>query len=80
MSTPVANNAAAAPAAAPAPARGQDLLASKVQKHIDGLYAKLAKKDEENAALRAKLAAKNAAGSRISRIPKKPAAAEATTA
>lgn len=60
------------PAAAAAPS---DVLASKVQKHVDGLYAKIAKLQADNAGLKAQLAATKASGSRIRRIPKKPAAA-----
>lgn len=73
MSSPVPTSA---PAAAPA-AAGSDILASKVQKHVDGLHAKIAKLQSDNAALKAQLAATKASGSRIRRIPKKAAAPEA---
>jgi hypothetical protein len=65
----------AAPAAAAAPAR--DVLASKVQKHVDSLHAKIEKLTAENAALKGQLHEARAAGSRIRRIPKPAAAAAA---
>ncbi len=60
---------AAAPAAAAA--KPAETLATKVQKHVDGLQAKIAKLTEENAALKAQLHAARASNSRIRRIPKK---------
>lgn len=66
VNTPVAP--ASGPASGPA-----DILASKVQKHVDGLHAKIAKLQADNVALKSQLAATKASGSRIRRIPKKPA-------
>lgn len=68
MSSP----AAAPPAAAPKTA---ETLASKVQKHVDGLHAKIHKLSEENAALKAALHEARSSNSRIRRIPKKPSPA-----
>lgn len=61
-----------APAPVTAPATGScDVLAAKVQKHVDGLHAKIAKLQAENAALKSSLAAARSSNSRIRRIPKK---------
>ena len=65
---PVAPVVPATPAAKPV-----ETLATKVQKHVDGLQAKIAKLSEENAALKAQLHAARASNSRIRRIPKKAA-------
>ena len=65
-----------APVASAAPS-ATDVLATKVQKHVDGLHAKIAKLQADNAALKAQLAATKTSASRIRRIPKKPAAPEA---
>jgi hypothetical protein len=59
------------PAATPAVAKPAETLASKVQKHVDGLQAKIVKLSEENAALKAQLHSTRASNSRIRRIPKK---------
>lgn len=62
---------------APAPvaaAKTPETLASKVQKHVDSLQAKIQKLAEDNAALKAQLAEAKSSNSRIRRIPKKPAA------
>lgn len=70
-----------APAAAPvaaAPAKIAETLATKVQKHVDALQAKIQKLTEENAGLKAALHEARSSNSRIRRIPKKPAAAEPT--
>ena len=53
-----------------------ETLATKVQKHVDSLHAKIAKQAEEIAALKAANSALKASNSRIRRIPKKPTAAE----
>lgn len=70
MSAP-APTPTAAPAAPAVAAKSVETLASKVQKHVDGLHAKIAKLTEENAALKAQLHAARASNSRIRRIPKK---------
>ena len=57
-----------------------ETLAARVQKHVDAQQAKIKKLADENAALKAQLAAVKAANSRIRRIPKKPAAADAPSA
>ncbi len=68
------------PAAAPAPNK-PDAVLSRVQKHVDALKAKHDKLSAENARLKAALAEARTAGSRIRRIPKKPAdAADAAAA
>lgn len=74
MSSPAATTAAATAAAT-----GPTTLATRVQKHVDSLLAKIAKLTEENAALRAQLHEARASNSRIRRIPKK-AGGEAPTA
>lgn len=57
----------------PAPvAKTPETLASKVQKHVDALHAKIVKLTEENAALKAQVQELKASNSRIRRIPKKP--------
>lgn len=69
MSSPVA---AAAPAVNGNPAsKAIDSVATKVQKHVDGLNAKIEKLAAENAALKAQLHAAKASNSRIRRIPKR---------
>lgn len=74
MSTPVATTPA--PEDTPAAVRGPTNLASKVQKHVDALAAKIQKLTTENAALKAQLHEARSSNSRIRRIPKKaPAAA-----
>lgn len=60
-----------APVATPV-AKPTETLASKVQKHVDGLQAKIVKLTEDNAALKAQLHTARASNSRIRRIPKKP--------
>lgn len=60
--------------------KGPEALASKVQKHVDSLYAKIQKLTDENASLKAQLHEAKASNSRIRRIPKKPTAAAPTTA
>jgi len=76
-----------APATAPVPAptalpvaKGAEALASKVQKYVDSLQAKIQRLTEENASLKAQLHEAKASNSRIRRIPKKPAAAPAAQA
>lgn len=66
------------PPAAAAPAA--DPVVSRVQKHVDLLRAKHDKLAAENARLKAALAEAKTSGSRIRRIPKKPAAAAAEAA
>lgn len=61
---------ATASAAAP---KVHETIASKVQKHVDALQAKIQKLAEDNAALKAQLHEARASSSRIRRIPKKPA-------
>lgn len=78
MSAPTAPATCAAPAPAPA-AAVKETLATKVQKHVDSLHAKIAKLSEENAALKAALHEAKASNSRIRRIPKKEAAVAAAT-
>lgn len=76
MSTaPVAPTATPAPAA---PNRTQETIATRVQKHVDGLQARIQKLSDENATLKAQLHELRASNSRIRRIPKKPAAPAAT--
>lgn len=67
---------APAPATAPVVAKTPETLATKVQKHVDSLHAKIQKLTEDNAALKAQLAEARSSNSRIRRIPKKAAAAE----
>lgn len=69
-----------AAAAAPAAARVPETLATKVQKHVDSLHAKIAKLTEDNAALKTALQEARSSNSRIRRIPKRPVAGEATQA
>jgi regulator of replication initiation timing len=71
----MSGTAPVAPAAA-AP-KAAETLASKVQKHVDSLHAKIQKLLEENAALKAQLHEARSSNSRIRRIPKKPSAAPA---
>ncbi len=72
---------ATAPTPATTSAKGAaEALAVKVQKHVDGLHAKIQRLTEENAALKAQLHEAKASNSRIRRIPKKPAAAPAAPA
>lgn len=75
MSSPTASTTAApAPTAA---TKTAESVAAKVQKHVDGLHAKISKLAADNAALKAQLHEAKASNSRIRRIPKKPAAAAA---
>ena len=74
----MSSEAATTPAAAAAP-KGAEALATKVQKHVDALHAKIQKLTEENAALKSQLAEARSSNSRIRRIPKKPAAATAAS-
>lgn len=76
MSAPVPAPVAAAPAAA----KIAETLAAKVQKHVDGLQAKIQKLSEENSGLKAALHEARSSNSRIRRIPKKPSAAAAEPA
>lgn len=74
--------ASSAPAANPAADRAAkvtpfDSVAAKVQKHVDGLNAKIEKLTSENAALKTQLHAAKASNSRIRRIPKKKGGADA---
>lgn len=69
-----------ASAPATAAAKTAETLATKVQKHVDLLHAKIQKLTEENAALKAQLQEAKSSNSRIRRIPKKPAAAAPTAA
>jgi hypothetical protein len=57
-----------------------DPVVSRVQKHVDLLRAKHDKLAAENARLKAALAEAKTSGSRIRRIPKKPAAPTTPTA
>ena len=75
MSTATAPATTAAPASAAAGAF--DVVASRVQKSIDALNAKIAKLQADNAALKSQLAAAKSSNSRIRRIPKKAADAPA---
>lgn len=54
-----------------------DAVVTKIQKHVDTLKAKNAKLAEENAKLKANLTAAKQVNSRIRRIAKKPAPADA---
>lgn len=72
-------SSSAAAATENAPAKAPETLATKVQKHVDALHAKIQKLTDENAGLKAQLHEARASNSRIRRIPKKPAAAAATT-
>lgn len=57
-----------------------DPVVSRVQKHVDLLKAKHDKLAAENARLKAALAEAKTSGSRIRRIPKKPAAEQPAAA
>lgn len=72
MSATQTDTAVVAPVAAVAPAaKAAETLASKVQKHVDSLHAKIAKLAEENDGLKAQLRGAKASNSRIRRIPRK---------
>jgi chromosome segregation ATPase len=49
----------------------QDTLAGKVQKHVDALEARLAKKDAEILELKGRLASIKSSNTRVHKIPKK---------
>lgn len=68
-----------APATAAAAPRSTDII-GKVQRHVDQLRTKNDKLTAEVAKLKGALADARTAGSRIRRIPKKAAAAEAAAA
>ncbi len=55
----------------PATSKVIDSVATKVQKHVDSLNAKIDKLTAENAALKAQLHEAKASNSRIRRIPKR---------
>lgn len=61
------------PPAAPAAPKVPETLATKVQKHMDVLHAKIQKLSDDNATLKAQLHEAKTSNSRIRRIPKKPA-------
>lgn len=70
MSSTTPTSAPAVDAAAPAAGIDSSLL--KAQKTLDGLKAKNAKLQDENAKLKQQLAEQRTRGSRIRSIPKKP--------
>lgn len=59
------------PTPAPKVLAPTEVLAAKVQRHVDQLHAKIQKLTEENAALKAQVHEAKASNSRIRRIPKK---------